>query len=48
MEMKKKGNWGLKELLVIQAKLPNAGDCFDLELGYRFSEKPPCAVLDKG
>lgn len=33
---------------MIQEKLPNAGDCLDLELEDHFSEKPPCAVLDKG
>lgn len=46
--MKKKGNWELKELLVIQEKLPKAGDCFDLQREYHFSEKPSCAELDKG
>lgn len=34
--MKKKGEWELKELLVSQEKLPNAGDGFDLELEYHF------------
>lgn len=33
---------------MIQGKLPEAGDCFDLELECHFSEKPPCAVSDKG